>query len=126
MRNARRALIAGSPPRVVAKRFSEGPYDPGGLKLHYAKGTGGMALDGAIFSASPHVVVGPLHLYWYYVFEVLKVERRRQMGLAEVEGKIRRTLASKGVSAKLDSSLASAWSSKTACQAGYRVAGCRQ
>jgi len=126
MQKARRALIAGVPPRVVSKRFSEGPYDPGGVKLHYTKGTGAGALDRAIFSARPHVVVGPLRLYWYYVFEVLKVEPRRQLRLAEVEGEIKRTLAMRGLAEKLDSSLAQSWRPQTACQPGYLVADCRQ
>jgi hypothetical protein len=125
MQNARRALMAGVPPQVVAKRFSEGPYDAGGLKMHYVKQPGREALDRAIFSAAPHVVVGPLRLYWYYVFEVLKVHPARRQRLVDVEKKIRLTLAKRERAAKLDARLAQNWSPQTVCQPGYLVAGCR-
>jgi len=125
MRNARRALVTGVSPHVVAKRFSEGPYDASGLKMHYEKGTGGIALDRAIFSATPHVVVGPLRLYWYYVFEVLRVQPARRRRLVDVEKEIRLALARSEPTAKLDVRLARSWSSQTACQPRYLVSGCR-
>jgi foldase protein PrsA len=125
MRKARRALVAGVSPVLVARRYSEGPYDPTGLKRHYTQGLGGVALDHAIFSATPHVVVGPLHVYWYYVFEVLRVEPSHLLALAEVEGKIRRTLAKRGLAARLLPNLARDWRSDTICSAGYLVGGCK-
>jgi hypothetical protein len=124
MLKAKHALAAGVSPEVVARRYSEGSYDATGLKLHYTQGLGGTVLDRAIFSATPHVVVGPLRIYWYYVFEVLRVEPRRALGLAEVDGKIRRTLVKKGLVLRLVPSLARTWRSETICSTGYLVAGC--
>jgi hypothetical protein len=124
MLQARRAMMAGMDLATVAKRFSKDPVDPGGFKFHYRKGPGAPALDRAIFSAAPHVVVGPLQVYWYYVFEVLKIARAHPRRLREVEAGIRRTLAQQESLRHLEREDRLLQISRTYCRAGYRATSC--
>jgi hypothetical protein len=127
MLQARRELEAGVSPRTVARRFSNDPVNPNGLRFGYVRGTGGAAsLDAAIFSAKPRAVVGPLQVAMYYVFEVRAIRRRHRSSLSEVSGQIKLELAAKAPSEALQRGFEKLWKSRTDCQRAYIVVGCRQ
>jgi hypothetical protein len=126
MRQARRALIEGMSPEAVAKRFSHSPVDPSGLKFHYRRGRGAPALDAAIFAARPHIVVGPLKVYWYYVFEILAVRPRHRESLAAVGAVIRRRVAESSLSRLLDRQTERKWLLRAVCRPGFVALVCKR
>jgi foldase protein PrsA len=114
---AARALRAGQSFRAVAKRLSVAPEAPGALRSDFVRGDGSKLLEARIFAARPHMIIGPLKVALYYIFEVVRAVPSREESLAEAEASIRRELAAKLASSALAVSFARHWSARTRCQA---------
>jgi hypothetical protein len=108
-------------PFLAAAQKSLDPEAPGGL-WRLVRGHDEPQVEGPVFAARAHVLVGPKHYSQYYIFEVLEAIPAHQQTLAAVEGKIRQTLA------PTTSQLARAFErtrvTRTTCHAGYAVREC--
>lgn len=125
MVNAKRELQRGLSLKLVARRFSTDPVSPNGLKRDVVQGEGARALSRAIFSARPHVVVGPLRVAMYYVFEVLAVRRRRLLSLYAAAASVRARLAAGAPRRVLEASFYRKWRLRTDCQGRDTLGACR-
>lgn len=123
MLEASRELRAGRDFVEVARRLSIAPEGPGALRLDYTRGLGSKALDDAIFTARPHVLVGPLYVSTFYIFKVLDVKPRHLQSLAEAEPALRRELARRGAAA-LSRTYERMWAARTHCRGGYVASIC--
>jgi hypothetical protein len=75
-----------------------------------------------VFSAKPHVLIGPLEYSSYYLFEVLEIIHPHYRRLAEEEGAIRGSLAPPV--SQLNRSAERFWRSRTVCSTGYELPEC--
>jgi foldase protein PrsA len=83
----------------------------------------------SIFSALPHLLVGPEVLNEYSVFEVTRIVPRHVTPLSKVASGIRRRLESAGENralARFVKAWARKWRGKTDCRPGYVVPQCLQ
>jgi hypothetical protein len=126
MVTAKRALQAGASFAVVAKRLSVDPAVSDGIKFAVLRDEGAPPLAAAIFAARPHVLVGPLRVSLYYVFEVRAVRPRHQLSLAQVEARIRTELAARARKRAPGADALGSWPAKTECSPGYLAAACTE
>jgi hypothetical protein len=122
---AKREIEAGAQFLTLAHRVSMVPEAPEGLQ-HVIRGQEEPAFDKTIFAATPHVLLGPVKEGYYYIFKVLKATPAHRRALPEVEGAIRRRLASSRASTKLLAAFEAKWIARTSCRRGYIVSRCRQ
>ncbi len=88
------------------------------------------ALNDAIFTAKPNVLMGPVRIYLgYYIFEVKRIRPSYQEGLAEARNSIRQQLPAEMLQRNQLHFIASwraRWRARTSCTPGYVMAKCRQ
>jgi hypothetical protein len=118
---AKRELEAGVPFKTVAARFNE--ISEGGLLIDDPRGSQEKRLERDYFSAPPHVLIGPLREWAWYVFEVMRIRPAHPRPLSEVEASIRHTLAVQEDRATL-AAREHGWRERTVCQAGYESSRC--
>jgi hypothetical protein len=124
---AKREVEAGKSFLSVAKRMSRITYNPeapDGLMLGFARGDEEKPFEAVIFSAKPHVLIGPVEYAYFYVFKVLRIKPAHERPLADVEAKIRQTLASQRASGELLARYVRKWTARTSCRRGYRAPIC--
>jgi SurA N-terminal domain len=124
-RKAKREIEAGQGFLAVARRLSVDPVARDGLKPHVTRGEGARSLAAAIFAARPHVLIGPLSVSLYYLFEVLRITRAHEQPLGHAEASIRRRLAARLAGTTLLRALQRKWIARTSCRSGFVVMGCR-
>jgi parvulin-like peptidyl-prolyl isomerase len=87
-------------------------------------------LEKAIYSAKPNVLTGPVkRRVDYYLFEVTRIKARAYRTLVQVQGTIKRQLASereRRAIAEFAKTWRSKWMARTDCSPGYVVYRCRQ
>jgi hypothetical protein len=118
---AKREMQQGVPFRIVAKRFNQS--FEGGLLIDKPRGRQEKRLEKDYFSARPHVIVGPLLEILFYVFEVSEIRPSTLRRLSEVEGTIRRQLATERARAVLEAEERH-WRERTICLSGYVAHRC--
>lgn len=122
---AKREIEAGTPFLAVARRVTIDPEAPEGVQ-HLILGHEEPPFEKVIFGARPHVLVGPVHYGFYYLFRVYKATPTHRAPLAQVEAKIRRKLALARASTKLRAAFEAKWIARTSCASGYVVPQCRR
>jgi hypothetical protein len=122
---ARREIEAGKSFLTIARRVTIDPEAPNGVQ-HLIQGREEPPFEKVIFGAPPHVLVGPVHYGFYYLFRVYRATPAHRKPLAQVEAEIGRKLASTRASTKLRAAFEAKWAARTSCQAGYVVPRCRQ
>jgi foldase protein PrsA len=128
---AKREIQSGKSFATVAKTASIDPVSKanGGLLTEVVKGQEERALDSAIFSASPHVLSGPVKTpFGYYVFEVKSTAPASKQTLAQAQASIRQQLVATGQQAALTKfvkEFKTKWTGRTECRAGYMVMDCK-
>jgi hypothetical protein len=124
---AKREVEAGKSFLSVAKRLSKITYDPeapDGLMLGFARGDEEKPFEAVIFSAKPHVLIGPVEYAYFYVFRVLRVNPAHERPLEDVYGNIRQALARQHASGELLTHYVRKWTARTTCLGAYWAAGC--
>jgi parvulin-like peptidyl-prolyl isomerase len=129
VRQAKREIERGADFLSIARRVSIDPEAPQGVQT-LVPGQEEKELEGVVFAAKPHTLVGPVHQADdYYVLEVTKVIPRHLQDLADAAPRIRRELASGRDRTAIASRAEAAdqkWRAQTKCASGYFVQSCAQ
>jgi hypothetical protein len=121
---ARHEIEAGKDFAAVARRISEDPRARDGHTLHLRSDwPGAPGLMRAIFTAKAHVLVGPLFVARYYLFDVLRITPAHERPLAQARSGIVRELASRAVQTSA-AAIEREWRSRTACARALAVPDC--
>ena len=131
---AKREITSGKSFATVFKKLpaeAQPIFSVKGLVMGYKSGEyHQVPLNRAIFTASLHVLSGPVGVSGgYYVFEVTRVHPAQQKSLAQSEAAIKKTLPAElfnAALAKFISTWRTKWISKTECHKGYIIAKCRE
>jgi len=90
----------------------------------------GSKLEAALYSAKPHVLIGPVkQRVDYYLLEITRITPARLRPLAQVQGSISKQLVAaqrRRALAKFVAEWRSKWIARTDCSPGYIVQKCRQ
>jgi parvulin-like peptidyl-prolyl isomerase len=121
---AKHEIEAGKSFLSLARRVSEDQEAPGGIEHPLARGEEEPEYDRVVFSAKPHVLVGPISQTFYFIFEVLKITPAHERPLARAQGTIRGLLAQQRASTVLAGASERKWSARTSCHPRYVVSGC--
>jgi foldase protein PrsA len=113
-----------------AKSVDNTTKNNGGLIAGLTKGTQAPALDEAMFSAKPGVLLGPVKTpFGYTIFRVNSTSPGSQQQLSQVQAAIKAQLAATGQQESLTKfvkEFKARWKAKTECAAGYVVADCKE
>jgi foldase protein PrsA len=129
---AKKEVESGKSFASVAKAKSIDPTTKakGGVLTGIVKGEEQKSLDTAIFSASPHVLTGPVKtVFGYYVFEVTGTVAGTKQTLAQAQSSIKQQLTAtqqQGALSKFVKEFKKKWTAKTDCRSGYVVIDCKQ
>jgi foldase protein PrsA len=116
---------------AVAKAKSTDPTskNSGGELKEVAKGQEAAALDAAIFSASPHVLSGPVKTpFGYYVYEVTGTKPGVSVPLSQVKPTIKQQLTvtqNQEALSKFVKEFKKRWQDRTECLKEYTVPDCK-
>jgi foldase protein PrsA len=126
---AKTALASGQSFASVAKKYSiDTSSKAQGGKLTVSKGQQEQALDTAVFSAKPGVVVGPVKTqFGYYVFKVTKDTPGTQQSLDQARTSIKSLLTTQNQQKALQAfvkKFQKKWKGRTDCRKGYVVQTC--
>lgn len=88
-----REIKAGKPIVDVIRKRSDEP-GVGGIHRDLRRGHTPRGYEERFFKTKPHVVVGPLKVVIYYLYDVLRIKPPKQQNLAEVQAIIRQRLVS--------------------------------
>jgi hypothetical protein len=125
IRKAKREIESGKDFADVARRVSTDPRAPNGQKLYLTRSEGATLLTDAIFGAKPHVLIGPLLVIWFYLFDVLRIVPAHELSLAQAQRTIVQILATEEVSrSSVRAAYERKWVDRTVCQRRYVVRGC--
>jgi hypothetical protein len=118
---AKREMQAGVPFRLVAKRFNQS--FEGGLLINDPRKKQEKRVEKDYFSARSHVLLGPRLEILFYVFEVFGIHPSTVRPLHQVEGTVRRLLATERVQATINAE-EQRWHQQTVCLSGYLADRC--
>jgi hypothetical protein len=98
---AKRELASGKSPVDVLRMRNDEP-EVGGIHRDLQRGHTPRTYEERVFAVKPGVIVGPLKVVIYYLFEVLEIKPPRQQSETEVNAIIRHRLVSAAVKSLLE------------------------